>query len=40
MKQQKSNIDKQRANLNLKLSTLGQNINNNMQQIKKLDTEN
>ena len=36
---QKSNIDKQRANLNLKLSTLGQNINNNMQQIKKLDTE-
>ncbi|GAB0172831.1 murein hydrolase activator EnvC [Helicobacter trogontum] len=36
---QKSNIDKQRANLNLKLSTLGQNINNNMQQIKKLDAE-
>lgn len=36
---QKTNIDKQRANLNLKLSTLGQNINNNMQQIKKLDAE-
>ncbi len=36
---QKSDIDKQRANLNLKLSTLGQNINNNMQQIKQLNTE-
>lgn len=36
---QKSDIDKQRANLNLKLSTLGQNISNNMQQIKKLNTE-
>lgn len=36
---QKSDIDKQRANLNLKLSTLGQNINNNMEQIKKLNIE-
>ncbi len=36
---QKSNIDKQRANLNLKLSTLGQNISNNIKNIKQLDSE-
>ncbi|RDU73354.1 hypothetical protein CQA66_01420 [Helicobacter aurati] len=33
------NIDKQRANLNLRLSTLGQNIAKNMAQVKKLDSE-
>ncbi|RDU66409.1 hypothetical protein CQA53_03980 [Helicobacter didelphidarum] len=32
-------INQQRANLNLKLSTLGQNISNNVAQIKKLDSE-
>ncbi len=36
---QKSDIDKQRANLNLKLSTLGQNISNNVKKIKQLDLE-
>ena len=37
--QKQKAIDKQRQNLNMKLSTLGQNISNNVAQIKKLDLE-
>lgn len=37
--QKQKDIDRQRANLNLKLGTLGQNIRNNVEEIKRLDSE-